>query len=183
QFPFGPFLPRVKANGDIDTTVANLPALKFNRQRLNVFRSLELLVIDEVSMVRADLLDQIDITLRYTRKKWDQPFGGVQMLLIGDMHQLPPVVQKEESALLNAHYKSFYFFDSYVIRKYPPVHIELRKVYRQTDRTFIDLLNKVRNNDLDASAHAELNKHYKADISQADYAENVTLTTHNRKAD
>ena len=83
QFPFTPFLPRLKENGDIDASGGNLPTLKYNSQRLAIFRNLELLVIDEISMVRADLLDQIDITLRYTRRKWQQPFGGVQLLCLG----------------------------------------------------------------------------------------------------
>src|SRR5690606_23200456 len=139
-----------KENGDIDASAANLPTLKYNAQRLAIFRSLELLVIDEISMVRADLLDQIDITLRFTRKKWHLPFGGVQLLLIGDMHQLPPVVRPDEWHLLQPHYKSLFFFDSHVVTRHPPVYVELNKVYRQSDNKFINLLNKVRHGELDA---------------------------------
>src|SRR5207253_2646041 len=151
--------------------------------RLAIFRNLELLVIDEISMVRADMLDQIDITLRQTRKKWHLPFGGVQVLLIGDMYQLPPVVQPDEWRLLNGMYLSPYFFESMVIKRNPPVYIELDKIYRQSEQTFIALLNKVRNNNLDLETLDLLNSHYKAHISDQDYRNNITLTTHNRKAD
>jgi ATP-dependent exoDNAse (exonuclease V) alpha subunit len=183
QFPFTPFIPQLKQNGDIDVSAANLPASKYNRQRLAIFRSLELLVIDEISMVRADLLDQIDITLRYTRKRWHLPFGGVQVLLIGDLHQLSPVAQPEEWRVLHTHYKSPYFFDSHVITRHSPVYIELTKVYRQSDAVFIGLLNKVRHDALDEDAKMLLNTRYRGDLSANDYADNITLTTHNRKAD
>jgi hypothetical protein len=183
QFPFTPFLPVVRDNGEIDASSLSLPKLKYNNQRLSIFRNLELLVIDEISMVRADLLDQIDISLRQTRKKYHLPFGGVQLLLIGDMHQLPPVARAEEWRLLQEHYRSPYFFDSYVIRRFPPVYIGLTKVYRQSDQAFIDLLNKVRHNELDPEAHAILNARYRINLSRQEYSENITLTTHNRKAD
>ncbi|MCC6370911.1 MAG: helix-turn-helix domain-containing protein [Bacteroidia bacterium] len=183
QFPFAPFLPVLNQTNNIDYSKNNLPALKYNSQRLAIFRNLELLVIDEISMVRADLLDQIDVTLRQTRKKWQQPFGGVQVLLIGDMHQLPPVVQSEEWNLLNKVYQSPYFFESLVIKNNPAVYIELNKIYRQNEQTFIDLLNKVRNNVLDEQSLNLLNQQFRDSITQNDYQENITLTTHNRKAD
>jgi hypothetical protein len=182
QFPFAPFLPALKENGEIDST-KNLPTLKYNSQRLAIFRSLELLVIDEISMVRADLLDQIDVTLRQTRKKWHLPFGGVQVLLIGDMYQLPPVIQQQEWQLLSEVYLSAFFFDSLVVRRNSAVYIELDKIYRQSEQTFIQLLNKVRNNNLDHESLEILNSHYKSNITAKDYSENITLTTHNRKAD
>jgi len=183
QFPFTPFLPSLKESGELNSTKTNLPVLKYNSQRLAIFRNLELLVIDEVSMVRADMLDQIDVTLRQTRKKWHLPFGGVQVMLIGDMYQLPPVVQQEEWKILNQVYTSCFFFDSFVIQNNPPVFIELEKIYRQNDQDFINLLNKVRNNNLDHQSLELLNSHYKANITEEDYRENITLTTHNRKAD
>jgi PIF1-like helicase/Helix-turn-helix domain/HRDC domain len=183
QFPFTPFLPSLKDDNEIDYTKNNLPTLKYNSQRLAIFRNLELLVIDEISMVRADLLEQIDITLRQTRKKSQLPFGGVQVILIGDMYQLPPVVQSEEWSLLSRMYQSPFFFESKAIKSNPPVYIELEKIYRQSEETFIGLLNKVRNNNLDQTSLDALNAHYKANISQQDYADNITLTTHNRKAD
>lgn len=182
QFPFAPFLPVLKDNGEIDQS-GNLPVLRYTAQRLAIFRNLELLVIDEISMVRADLLDQVDMALRQTRKKWHLPFGGVQLLLIGDMYQLSPVVQSEEWSLLNAVYPSVFFFDSLVMRRNPPVYIELEKIYRQSDEEFITLLNKVRNNRLDKEALTELNARFKANITKQEYLQNTTLTTHNRKAD
>ena len=183
QFPFTPFLPSIKESGEINFNQSNLPSLKYNGQRLTIFRNLELLVIDEISMVRADMLDQIDITLRQVRKKTHLPFGGVQVLLIGDMYQLPPVVQNEEWKLLNEVYKSPYFFDSLVIKHNYPVYIELDKIYRQKEQSFVDLLNKVRNNNLDVESLELLNSHYNANITQHDYQTNITLTTHNKKAD
>lgn len=182
QFPFTPFLPVLNSTGELSHQ-QNLPTLKYNTQRLAIFRNLELLIIDEISMVRSDLLDQMDLTLRQTRKKWHLPFGGVQILLIGDMHQLSPVVQSEEWKLLSKIYKSPYFFDSLVIQNNPPVYIELEKIYRQSDESFIQLLNKVRNNQLNENDLENLNSHYKNNISAEDYKNNITLTTHNKKSD
>lgn len=181
QFAFTPFLPAISESGELDHS--KLPVLKYNSQRLAIFRNLELLVIDEVSMVRADMIDQIDVTLRQTRKKWHLPFGGVQVMLIGDMYQLPPVVQHEEWRILSEVYQSPFFFDSMLIKNNPPVYIELEKIYRQNEQTFIELLNKVRNNILDYPSLELLNSHYKQNISQEDYRENITLTTHNKKAE
>lgn len=183
QFPFTPFLSQLAADGSTKITKENLPVLKYNSQRLAIFKQLELLVIDEVSMVRADLLDQIDQTLRYTRRRLSQPFGGVQVLLIGDMYQLPPVVQNDEWQLLGKIYSSPFFFDSLVIKQHPPAYIELEKIYRQNDAVFISLLNKVRNNQMDQEALNQLNSHFNATISDEVQRENITLTTHNRKAD
>jgi hypothetical protein len=121
--------------------------------------------------------------LRQTRKKWHLPFGGVQVMLIGDMFQLPPVVQPDEWSILSQVYSSPYFFDSLVIRNHRPVYIELTKIYRQNEKRFIDLLNKVRNNKLEREDMELLNSHYKSNISQEDYRNNITLTTHNKKAD
>jgi hypothetical protein len=183
QFPFTPFIPVTNASGEMDISKSSLPVLKYNAQRIAVFRNLELLIIDEVSMVRADMMDQIDVTLRQVRRKWHLPFGGVQVLLIGDMFQLSPVTQNDEWKLLSGYYKSPYFFESLVIKNNPPVYIELNKIYRQSGETFINLLNKVRNNQLDAKSLELLNSRYKNSISPSEYADSITLTTHNRKAD
>lgn len=181
QFPFTPYIPSLKENGELNPA-GRLPVLRYNKQRLSILRNLELLIVDEISMVRADLLDQIDITLRQTRKKWHLPFGGVQVLLIGDMYQLPPVVQQEEWSLLSKIYPTPYFFDSLVMRAQPAVYIELEKIYRQTEQDFVSLLNKVRNNLMDNDTLNQLNTYYKANITEKDYQENITLTTHNKKA-
>jgi uncharacterized protein YpbB len=183
QFAFNPYVPNVNSEGELIRSSANLPVTKYNSQRLAIIRNLELLVIDEVSMVRADLLDQIDATLRHVRRRWELPFGGVQVLLIGDMFQLPPVVQNEEWTLLKGIYESPFFFDSKVIRKDPPVFIELDKIYRQKEQTFVDLLNKVRNNQMGPADLELLNKKFNPSLSKKEIAEYVTLTTHNRKAD
>lgn len=183
QFPFTPFVPILKDTGDLDIAKNTPVNLKYNSHRLAIFRHLELLIIDEISMVRADMLDQIDFTLRLTRKKWNLPFGGVQVILIGDMYQLPPVIQKEEWQLLKEIYASPYFFDSLVVKNNPPVYLELEKIYRQKDNNFIELLNKVRNNKLDLKSLDVLNSYYKPNISSQDYQNNISLTTHNKKAD
>jgi hypothetical protein len=181
QFPFTPFLPLLKYNGEVDMNGAQLPTLKYNSQRLAIFRNLELLVIDEISMVRCDLLDQIDLTLRFTRKKSHLPFGGVQVLMIGDMYQLPPVVGHEEWQLLKKVYQTQYFFDSLVVRKHPPIYFELDKIFRQNEQSFVDLLNKVRNNMMDSKSLDLLNSHYSENATKDE--QSITLTTHNRKAD
>jgi hypothetical protein len=183
QFPFAPFLPVLNLEGNADFSKQSVASFKYNNLRLSIFRKLELLVIDEISMVRADLLDQIDFVLRSTRKKMHLPFGGVQVMFIGDMHQLPPVVNHEEWRLLSNIYQSPYFFDSVVIRNNLPVYIELEKIYRQKDQNFIDILNKVRNNNLSFEDLEELNKHYRPDLSNNFIRDNITLTTHNQKAD
>ncbi len=183
QFPFTPFLPVLNLEGNADQSKQSLASFKYNSLRLSIFRKLELLVIDEISMVRADLLDQIDFVLRSSRKKTHLPFGGVQLMFIGDMHQLPPVVNHEEWKLLSHIYQSPYFFDSLVVKSNPPVYIELEKIYRQKDQDFIDILNKVRNNNLSFNDLEELNKHFKPDLSNELIRDNITLTTHNQKAD
>ena len=183
QFAFNPFSPVFKDNGMYDYVKMNIHPIKYNSQRLAILRQLELLIIDEISMVRADLIDRVDYTLRVVRKKYDLPFGGVQLLFIGDMHQLPPVAQQDEWKVLEQHYLSPFFFDSYVIQRFPPIYIELTKIYRQSEEAFVALLNKVRNNKLDQDALQLLNAKFKPNISEADYQNNITLTTHNRKAD
>ncbi len=183
QFPFAPFLPILNLEGSADFSKQSLASFKYNSLRLSIFRKLELLVIDEISMVRSDLLDQIDFVLRSSRKKTHLPFGGVQVMFIGDMHQLPPVVNHEEWRLLSHIYQSPYFFDSLVVKNNPPVYIELEKIYRQKDQNFIDVLNKVRNNNLSFTDLEELNTHYKPDLSNDFIRDNITLTTHNQKAD
>lgn len=155
----------------------------FSRQKLNILRTLDLLVIDEVSMVRCDLLDAIDEVLRRYQNR-HKPFGGVQLLLIGDLQQLAPVAKDNEWQILRQHgYTTPYFFGSKAlgdIRSY--VQIELKKVYRQADQTFVDLLNQVRDNRLTQEAHAKLNSRYRPNFHPADSEGYITLTTHNYQA-
>ncbi len=173
QLPFGPFVP-----GSENTR----SQYRFSRKKIGIIKSLDLLVIDEMSMVRADLLDGVDSVLRRYRRS-NLPFGGVQLLMIGDMFQLPPVVKEGEWRLLNQYYESPYFFSSIALRKTEMVTIELRHVYRQPDSHFIDLLNRVRNNRLDPSALQEFNTRYIADFVPTDTDGYITLCTHNRNAD
>lgn len=147
-----------------------------------VINNLELLVIDEVSMLRADLLDAMDFMLRSVRHK-DIPFGGVQVLFIGDLLQLPPVVKNEEWEVLKNYYRGKYFFHSHVVSQNPPLYIELDKIYRQTDADFITILNNLRNNMVTTQNVAVLNQFVKPDFVLKDHPGFITLTTHNAKAD
>lgn len=171
QLPFGPQIPDARMKVQMISGV-----------KLKIIRSLELLVIDEISMVRADLLDAVDAVLKRVRRN-DKPFGGVQVLMIGDIHQLAPVAKQEEWALLQDYYKSVYFFDSQVLTKTPYCCIELEHIYRQEDRLFIDILNKVRNNCLDAESLRILNSHYHPDFEPDEDSGYITLMTHNRQVD
>ena len=162
--------------------VSTVQYQKMSSVKLKIIRSLELLVIDEISMVRADLLDAVDAVMRRVRHN-EKPFGGVQVLMIGDIHQLAPVAKEEEWALLHDYYKSVYFFDSHVLTKTPYCCIELEHIYRQEDRQFIDILNKVRNNCLDSDSLRILNSHYHPNFESDDDAGYITLMTHNRQVD
>lgn len=153
----------------------------FSRHKLNILRSLDLLIIDEISMVRCDLLDAIDEVLRRYQRH-DLPFGGVQLLMIGDLQQLSPVARDEEWQLLRQHYRTPYFFDSLALRQTDYTTIELTQVYRQDDPTFIGLLNQVRTGRLDAPALQLLASRYRPDFRPADGEGYITLTTHNRQA-
>ncbi|MCR5362087.1 MAG: AAA family ATPase [Bacteroidales bacterium] len=154
----------------------------FSKHKINILRSLDLLVIDEISMVRCDLLDAIDNVLRRYQDHF-KPFGGVQLLMIGDLQQLAPVASDEEWQMLQAAgYQTPYFFGSQALQKTNYTAIELTHVYRQADRTFIDLLNNVRDNRLDAQTLALLNSRYKPNFRPSDDEGYITLTTHNYQA-
>ena len=155
---------------------------KLRKSKLNIIRSLDLLVIDEISMVRADVLDAIDAVLRRARRS-QKPFGGVQLLMIGDVHQLAPVAKPEEWEILAPYYNNVYFFESHVLQKTPYLCVELDHVYRQHDEDFITLLNKVRDNRLDAECLQLLNQRYLPDFQPDDKDGYITLTTHNFQAD
>ncbi len=156
---------------------------RYKKNKLKLLRSLDLLIIDEVSMVRADLLDAIDYTLKRIRRS-SQPFGGVQVLLIGDMNQLPPVARDEDWAILRDYYESVYFFDSLIYKSSDFITIELDKIFRQSDQEFIDLLAKVRDKKLDVEGIQMLNERYDADFCRSSEAENwINLCTHNSMAD
>ncbi len=154
-----------------------------NSQRKQVLRSIDLLVIDEVSMLRADLLDAIDYRLKSARGNFRQSFGGVQLLMIGDLFQLPPVVKKTELNLLKNFYNSPWFYESLALKQDDFTYIELDKIFRQSDELFIRILNNLRNNTLEAEDVEELNKHYRPLDELNRITEVITLTTHNYKAD
>ncbi len=173
QLPFGPFLP--------GSAQDPMRQRRFSGEKIRLIQSLDLLVIDEISMVRADVLDAIDDVLRRFRDR-NKPFGGLQLLMIGDLHQLPPIVKDEEWYLLRDHYQTMYFFGSQALRNTDPVSIELKHIYRQSDTSFIDLLNKVRNNQIDESVLALLNSRFIANFKPTEAEPYITLTAHNASA-
>ncbi|TXI87498.1 MAG: helicase [Crocinitomicaceae bacterium] len=188
QLPFAGFIPDFGAAPSFSERVKleNKETLmrhfNMNKQRKNVLTGMELLIIDEVSMLRADLLDAIDWTLRNVRKT-NSPFGGVQVLYIGDLLQLPPVVKQEEWNVLRNYYAGIFFFNAQVIRESPPVYIELNKIYRQTDDKFISILNNLRNNSISKADVETMNAFVKPDFDIKSNLGYITLTTHNSKAD
>ncbi|MHB8261943.1 MAG: helix-turn-helix domain-containing protein [Bacteroidia bacterium] len=187
QLPFGAYVPTNQINTaqhvslKINDPVSVIKNLQMHESKRKLLRELELLIIDEVSMLRADLLDAIDMVLRYVRRK-QSPFGGVQILFIGDLLQLPPVIKNEEWEFLKTFYTSIYFFDAQVLQKEKPVYIELDKIYRQADDTFISLLNNLRNNQITENDIELLNKYYQPNFKPKADASYITLTTHNYKA-
>lgn len=189
QLPFGAFVPGPLPAGGLSQYIkvndknSLLKELQLNSVKRNLLREIELLIIDEVSMLRSDLLDAIDVILRSVRRNYNSPFGGLQILFIGDLLQLPPVVKEEEWQLLQRYYNSPYFFDALVLRQYKPVYVELNKIYRQDDETFIQLLNHLRSNKLTVDDIALLNSYYKEGFKPKPEENYITLTTHNIKAD
>jgi hypothetical protein len=183
-FPTKAFVPSDEA---VDPNIANntlmlMRHFKYNRQKREMLRELELLVIDEVSMVRMDIMDAIDLALRTVRRS-SLPFGGVQVLLIGDLYQLPPVIREDEIRLLSSCYQGRYFFDALVYPKIKPVMLELEVVHRQTDRKFVGILNNIRNTEFDRDDYDALMQYYRPDFQPEEGAGFITLTTHNSTAD
>lgn len=187
QLPLGAYVPvgPIPDTGEqlFNNRASLLRNLRISQSKKELFQELELLVIDEVSMVRSDLLDAVDAVLRFIRKKPQQAFGGLQVLFIGDLWQLPPVVSDKEWVHLKEHYSSPFFFDAQVIKEANPFLIELKKIYRQTDQEFIELLNKIRNNQLDQIAWHGLHAHYQPGFQPEPGKYYITLSTHNSRAD
>lgn len=186
QLPFGSFLPQPTADGGEGNFYDRrklLQHLRLNSSKRDMMQELELLIIDEVSMVRADLLDAVDTVLRHIRRQPDLPFGGVQMLYIGDLSQLPPVVNEQDWQVLGNHYQGPFFFHAQVLQQNPPLFLELKKIYRQSDETFIRILNNIRNQTLGPADLELLNSYYRPDYVPEEKGEYITLTTHNAKAD
>jgi len=177
QLPFGPFVP-----GSDAYEHNSHRQFRFSKEKKRIIQSLDLLVIDEISMVRADLLDAVDAVLRRHRRS-NQPFGGVQLLMIGDLHQLSPVAKRDDWQLIKQYYDSVYFFSSHALSQTQLFTIELKEIFRQSDKEFIKLLNRVRDNQLDESTIANLNQRYIPDFIPDKNQGYITLTTHNRNAD
>ncbi len=182
QLPFGPIVPEGQQMADSGQHSLSFLSNKISKTKLKIIRSLDLLVIDEISMVRADLLDAVDAVLRKVRRSSDA-FGGVQVLMIGDIQQLAPVARQNEWELLQPYYKSVYFFDSHVLKNNPYICVELNQIYRQNDEDFIKILNQVRNNKLDKQSADLLNQRFLPDFEPEDKDGYITLTTHNSQAD
>ena len=188
QLPFGTFVPDTSASASADqvrviTRNELSRNFKLGGVKQQLMKELELLVVDEVSMLRADVLDAIDFVLRFVRRKRAIPFGGVQVLFIGDLLQLPPVVRGAEHNILSQYYQSPFFFDAQVLQDQKPIYIELQEVYRQQDQDFIGLLNRFRNNKvLETDLHL-LEGYYQPDFKPQEKDGYIILTTHNAKAD
>lgn len=175
QLPFAPYIPGTAFGGDAKYR------FRFGKEKLNIMRSIDLLVIDEISMVRADLLDAIDDVLRRFRRN-SKPFGGVQLLLIGDIQQLPPVAKNDEWQMLSEYYDSPYFFSSHALKETSFCTIELKKVYRQSDARFLSLLNAIRENRCTSNDLKALNSRYMPDFNMGNDEGYIRLTTHNIQA-
>ncbi len=186
QLPLSPFVPVErgfsKSGDDIVGRNSLISRLRFTAEKRKVIQQLELLVIDEISMVRCDLLDAIDTVLRHVRRNPHEKFGGVQVLFIGDMYQLPPVIKDQEWNMLSGFYNSPYFFDSVVLKKEPPLYIEFDKIYRQSEEQFIRLLNQVRNNDMDEAGFQLLERQHQPFFKRNRDDGYIILTTHNEMA-
>lgn len=168
QLPFGPIIPGSSAQ----------PEMTYSEEKKALLGSLELLIIDEISMVRPDVLDQVDLILRNIKDN-NFPFGGVQLLLIGDLSQLSPIIREEEWAMLSRYYATPYFFSSLVLQKTAYVRIELDKVFRQKEQAFVDILNEVRNQTISERSLALLNERYVPGFRPTAEDPYITLTTHN----
>jgi hypothetical protein len=183
QLPFSPYVPisqRSVSEGVTDkhTLFKNL---RISQEKRDIIRDLDLIIIDEVSMVRCDTLDAMDVILRYVRGRANKPFGGIQVLFIGDLFQLPPVMPEGEWSVLREYYDSPFFFHSKVIQQCQLVYIELKTIYRQNEQRFIDLLNRIRHAQPSDDDLNLLNDRYRIPLDEGkDY---VTLTSHNYKAD
>ena len=168
QLPLSPYVPNTSYKSKYD----------FSQEKRNIINTLDLLVIDEISMVRSDLLDAIDNVLRRFRQH-DLPFGGVQLLMIGDLQQLAPVVTEQDAQLLNSFYDTPFFFGSKALSMIHYVTIELKHVYRQTDFHFISLLNAIRDGNVRDEVISELNQRYIKDFHPEPDEGYIRLTTHN----
>ncbi|MFC2111545.1 helix-turn-helix domain-containing protein, partial [Bacteroidota bacterium] len=180
QMPFGPVITDRLPISKLSTE--NTFQQKFSKNKIKIIKSLDLLVIDEISMVRADLLDGIDEILRRFKNR-NLPFGGVQLLLIGDLQQLAPVVKEAEWSMLKPYYETVFFFSSKALQESKPINIELKHIYRQKDEYFINILNEIRDDCLSEESRNKLKQRYIPNFSPGNNEGYITLTTHNANAD
>jgi ATP-dependent DNA helicase PIF1 len=179
--PLRTFIPTTdRIDSNLGLNIADLMQhFRYRKEKLKLMREIEIIIIDEVSMLRADVLDMMDFSLRFVRRN-QQKFGGVQMLFIGDLYQLPPVVRDEH--FLGMYYKSPFFFESFALKEMPLITIELTTVFRQTDEKFLDILNDIRDGEVGDIDFETLNERYIPDFEPTDEPY-VYLTSHNRMAD
>lgn len=187
HLPFGGFLPdnsvaQFNENSKFESRATLRRHFRMSGVKKAVIRNMELLIVDEVSMLRSDLLDAMDFMLQSVRKR-NQPFGGVQVLFIGDLLQLPPVIRDDEWRVLRNYYSGKFFFHAHVVQQNPPLYIELSKIFRQTDDRFISVLNNLRNNTISQNDISILNEFVKPNFDLKANKGYITLTTHNAKAD
>ena len=186
QLPFETFLPQDYWGDSSENRFFITPRtlknnFRMSRDKIRVMRMMDVLIIDEVSMLRADLLDALELTMRRVRAN-NESFGGVQVVFIGDLLQLPPVVKPEEAETLSKFYKSSYFFHATCLANNPPIYIELKKIFRQEEPVFIDFLNRLRHNTLNAADAEILGKYYQPNFNLSQNPGVILLTTHNYKA-
>lgn len=181
QLPFGPYIPGVNVEVATKKSAKGFSYNKMGKNKITLIRSIELLVIDEISMVRSDVLDAVDDVLKRVRRD-TRPFGGVQLLMIGDIQQLSPICRDEDWQLLKQHYSSPYFFDSNALKQCSYITVELTQIFRQRDPHFTSLLNAIRENNISAEVIEELNKRYIPNFSPSSEEGYITLTTHNHSA-
>lgn len=188
QLPFAYFLPTSdfyhEGSSGKFLSAENLTGrIKFNPVKRKLIEALDTIIIDEVSMVRADMIDAMDVILRHLRKNPFQPFGGVQMVFIGDLFQLPPILENDSMNIYYEYYPSPFFFDACVLKDQPPLYIELEKIYRQNDDEFISILNNIRNNSVSSYDLQKLNDRLVPDFHPGPEDNYITLTTHNYRAE
>ncbi|MBB2150588.1 ATP-dependent DNA helicase [Pedobacter gandavensis] len=185
QLPPGSFFPGDVNLASLRAGVVSIKSLlteiNYSKERKTLLMELELMIIDEVSMVRCDVIDAVDAILRMVRKN-DAPFGGVQLLLIGDLFQLPPVTKREDWELLSKIYPSPYFFEATVVKQNPLLQVELKQVFRQTEPEFVDILNDIRNNQIGEERLAILNQRFDPLFKQAEGSNHIIITSHNAEA-
>src|SRR5690606_19894682 len=188
--PIGGFLPTRDPEGNFGSqstffytqhTLTRKHSLNIARKK--VLRSIDLLIIDEVSMLRADILDAIDYRMRGVKGNLNEPFGGVQVLMIGDLFQLPPIVRDQEWQILSKFYKSMHFFEAHALKQSGMVYLELDRIFRQKDDQFIEILNHLRNNVATAKDIAFLNNFYRTPEQIKDLQDTIIITTHNKRAE